>query len=75
MHSRGAHPPTQREVNILCQYYQFIYLQFLQDMKDMRSCCDSLLSAAAATTNSAYGTCSTLLDEKILCSSSCLQRY
>ncbi|KAL3526206.1 hypothetical protein ACH5RR_014578 [Cinchona calisaya] len=28
--------------------------QASQDMKDMRDCCDSLLSAAAATTNSAY---------------------
>lgn len=27
-----------------------------QDMQDMRDCYDSLLSAAAATANSAYGT-------------------
>lgn len=33
----------------------------LQDMKDMRTCYDSLLSAAAATANSAYGTCFYLL--------------
>lgn len=28
----------------------------LQDMKDMRACYDGLLSAAAASANSAYGT-------------------
>jgi hypothetical protein len=28
---------------------------FLQDMQDMRNCYDSLLFAAAATANSAYG--------------------
>lgn len=28
---------------------------FFQDMQDMRDCYDSLLSAAAATQNSAYG--------------------
>ena len=29
---------------------------FSQDMQEMRNCYDSLLSAAAATANSAYGT-------------------
>jgi len=31
------------------------FLPFFQDMQDMRDCYDSLLSAAAATQNSAYG--------------------
>jgi hypothetical protein len=31
------------------------YLRFLQDMQEMKNCYDSLLSAAAATANSAYG--------------------
>lgn len=39
------------------QYADLFIFLVLQDMKDMRACCDSLLSAAAATTNSAYGTC------------------
>lgn len=36
--------------------------QASQDMKDMRDCCDSFLSAAAATTNSAYEFSESLLE-------------
>ena len=35
--------------------YDFIFFPPLQDMQDMRDCYDSLLSASAATANSAYG--------------------
>jgi hypothetical protein len=41
---------------INCEYNIYhAYLCFLQDMQEMKNCYDSLLSAAAATANSAYG--------------------
>ena len=52
-------------------------LLYLQDMQDMRDCYDSLLSAAAATANSAYGTISidlsntTDLKKKMIMASGC----
>jgi hypothetical protein len=42
------------------------YLCLLQDMQEMKNCYDSLLSAAAATANSAYGKLFTTFYESYL---------
>lgn len=48
---------------------------FWQDMQEMKNCYDSLLSAAAATANSAYGKHFTAIYEKLAFLSSCTTLY
>ena len=52
----SSHKSFNIWVNSLLGFTIFI-CTCLQDMQDMRNCYDSLLSAAAATANSAYGKC------------------
>ncbi|OMO63732.1 hypothetical protein CCACVL1_22322 [Corchorus capsularis] len=52
LHKHGGEAKDRRDLRPLAQLDELA--QASQDMEDMRDCYDSLLSAAAATTNSAY---------------------